>query len=673
MVSPFAHVFAARHVAVFGASTTPGKWGYNAVKKLIQGGYQGEITLVNPKGGILFGRPLVPYREAAGAEVAIISTPAPVVPEVISQCGEVGIKVAIVQAGGFREVGNLVLNEKLMRRAREGGVRIIGPNSVGVFVATNRLNMTVMPDLPSGHVAIVSQSGGVAQQGGHRLAELGSGYDVVVALGNKIDLGFGDAIKAISSRATARALLLYLERVDEGEQLLEIVSDVCRDLPVVVLLAGQTQSGRKAAFSHTGSMVDNWGRTAGMLTDAGALVQTRLELALAAVAGCDRGARRPGRRVYVLCDGGGHSVLLAESLERAGFELDIPGEELTTKLGGIVGARASGRNPLDLEGRADRDPAVYSPILHTVLASGAYDAVVVGGMFGGYEVFFDPGLATVEEDAARQIAKLASGTDVPIVFQTIYATDSSRTLAALRDANIACVEWPDEVVAVLQARMISRHRATAAPRSVDVLFHEDLVQLTDRLVRMFDRERIPHAIGHVFPEPPVVRAEATKWVLRLDGFPHKTAVGAIRLGITGAQLPASFRQLVRLAKRNGVPPIIRIAPFVPHQQELIVSFWRDDKLGAGWMVGAGGTNAEHLRDIAVGRLPRNPADVTRILERTREGVAIQKDATRVDAFAELIVRVAKLFEQELRDLHELELNPVAITPERAVILDALPS
>jgi acetyltransferase len=276
-----------KHIAVFGASATPDKWGYNTAKCLIENGFTGRLTLVNPRGGSVFDRPLVDASQAEGADLAVIATPAATVPDIVGQCGTLGIGLAVVIASGFAESGHLALHHALVRRIAESGVRVIGPNCVGLASNTGRVN-TTMIDLPAGHVSMITQSGGVALHVARRLDEFGAGFDVVIAFGNKVDVNVRDAVQVVASRETTSAILLYIERLDEGDVLLDMLENASRELPVVALLSGRTDAGKAATASHTGSLVGQWDRAAGLLTDAGVVVADGLNLAIAAVAGTRR-------------------------------------------------------------------------------------------------------------------------------------------------------------------------------------------------------------------------------------------------------------------------------------------------------------------------------------------------------------------------------------------------
>ncbi len=654
----------ARKVAVFGASSTPGKWGYVVVEQLLAQGFDGEVVLVNPRGGSAFGLPLQDAAAAAGADLAVAVTPPPTVPAIAAACGRLGIGVLSVHTAGFGEVGEHELEAELAQAARNAGVRLLGPNCLGLHAAPARLNVTTLPDLPTGRVSFVSQSGGLALQVARRLRALGAGLDVLLSLGNKLDVGFADALAAIGARETTGSVLLYLEGLGEGDVLLDRVAELSAAIPVVVVAGGRSEPGRTAARSHTGALLRSWDRAAGLLAAAGAQVLESLPLAVAAAAASRPPRRRPARsRVFALVDGGGHSVLLADALAAAGHELPPPGDGLARALGT---EHARVENPLDLAGAADGDPEIYGRALAHVLEDGGYDAVLVGGIFGGYGELFGRHLAEAELRAAAEIGRLATEHGATVVVQSTYATAGAPALEAMRDRGVACVEWAEEAVAALGPHSAPpRAGPEPAADAADVRLAGDIAAVLAAL----DEAGIRHGLGPLVDRSALPQAGGS-WVLRLDGFAHKVQTGAIRLRVPTAGLADAWDELAALARGRGIEPLVRVAPFVATRHELLVSFWRDPDEGSGYAIGSGGTDVERLADVAIGRPPRSADDVLATLERTAVGAAL--DAGELAELAPFVARLAATFRDRLPELRELECNPVALVDGGPIVLDVLP-
>jgi acetate---CoA ligase (ADP-forming) len=681
-VSVLRRAIDARHIAIFGASATPGKWGYNVPAGLLRSGFTGTLTLVNPRGGEVCGLPLVDSDEAAGADLAILATPPATVPDVLRTCGDLEIPVAVVSAGGFGEVGNAVLQDELMSAVTESHVRVIGPNCFGLYVGGTGLNVTTVPYLPPGSISCICQSGGVIQQVGMRLSRLGYGYDVVLALGNKSDVGFADSVAAIASRETTSALLLYLERFDEGDRLLDILEQARKTLSIVCLIGGRTDVGRRMAASHTASLAGSWERMRAILSDIDVLVVDDMQHAAAAAIGGMRSAPARRQRVFALYDGGGHSVLVADHLRSAGFSMPAPQDALSVALSEV---QRPG-NPFDFGATDPRQVLTDFPrLLEEAVASKQYDVVVLGPQLGGgYKALVGDEAEELENEALAQIGEIADRADeCSIVIQTLHAPDPLPSLEAVRSARVPCVEWTSEVVDVLQARTASEARSNfpAPDGSAGTDYasgqryaaDSSLVSLTDRLARVLDSNSVRHCLGQVVTSLSLAATRDGRWVLRADGFPHKTAAGAIRLNLSTSDLRSNFIQLSNLAADAGLTPVIRLAPYLAHDEEFIVAFWRSSAEGSGWLIGRGGTSVEDNPDLAIGRMPSSELDVARALEKTTCGRQLRtRHPVAATELIRTVLKIAMIFNYELTDLEELECNPLAVAGNSIYVLDALP-
>ena len=669
----------AGRVAVFGASRTPGKMGYVLVEQLLAHGHRGEVVLVNPGavGSTVHGLPLQEPAAAAGADVAVIAVPPAHVAGIVASCGPLGIPLAVVLTAGFAEAGETERQDELLQAARDAGVLVVGPNCLGLFGGAADLNLTTLPDLPKGRVALVSQSGGLGSHVGRRLRQLHDGFAVILNLGNKLDVDITDCLGVLREHEPL-SVLLYLESFDEGDDLLDAIARLRETAPVTVMLGGLSSAGRAAARSHTASMFGSWSRIAALLGEAGAHVCDRLETAVAAASG--RATLLRGRRVFVLCDGGGHSVLLGDACEAAGLALPDPSPVLASSVGATTPDRLSSTvgNPLDLAGAADADPSVYGAVVARVAGSGEYDACLVGGIFGGYADLFGPTVGAAEVATAGEMVRRSATAQVPLVVQTTYGVEATPALGVLREQGITVVEWPSEGAAWLAARapcpQLAEDPAGGSPiaAGVDPALGGHLER-----VRAFAREAgLLDGVGPVTaPDDLAALDPAGTWVLRLDGIVHKARVGAVRVGVAAAELVATYDELVTLAGRLGVAPAVRVAPLIPHEHELLVTVWKGSADGAGLAVGGGGSGVESARDVAIGRLPRTADDVDRLLRRT---VAGRRALARLSPAAATglrgaILRLAAALDGELAGFTEVELNPLGVGEAGVALLDAVPS
>lgn len=676
-------------VAVFGASRTPGKMGYLLVEQLLAHRFGGEIALVNPRGGDWNGLPLLGAETATGADVAVLALPAGAVVATVEQCADLGIGTVVVLTAGFAEEGHAGRQEALREVAARRGVRVLGPNCLGFYSSRARLNLTTLPELPPGSVSLVSQSGGVVSHLSRRFKQLGDGFDAIVTLGNRMDVGVAEAVRTLARRGPKGSALLYLESFDEGDALLDAIADYAGQRPVVVLLGGRSASGRAAAMSHTASMIGSWERNAALLAEAGAKVASSLEHAAAAA--CFGTPARSGRRVFALCDGGGHAVLLGDALEAAGLELGPPPAEPAAELRAMLSMPEAKTmsNPLDFAGAADSDLTLYSRAVELVAASGAYDSIVVGGTFGGYAELFGGDAGAAELAIAGELHGSCTRWGLPLAMQTAYAGSASPAVAALRQAGRPVFDWPSEAAAWLAAQIgpasadapdtvaVAAAGAGAADSSDSPAaeLRPELSEHTEQLRRVCLRLGAEDGIGGVTSRDELGRCRDGRWVLRLDGVPHKVRHGAIEVGVPGPEVPVAYENLVARAGALGLEPVIRVAPLFEHDHELLITLWNSPSDGKGLVLGGGGSAVERDRDVVVGRLPRRPADVVALLRRTGTGRAVLSAASPavVDRFAGFTVALAGLLDTELSHFGEIEFNPVALSADHFAVLDTLPT
>jgi hypothetical protein len=378
--------------------------------------------------------------------------------------------------------------------------------------------------------------------------------------------------------------------------------------------------------------------------------------------------------VFLLSEGGGETALTADAIEAAGYELSPPSPELAEALHQLTGLPNTRRNPLDLQGLTDANPAIYGSLVRAVLNERKYDAIVLGSIFGSYGTIWDTAVEHAELKVASELASLEP-LQSKLIVQSPYALNQSVALARFRAAGIPCLELPSEVVCALNSRNVINSAGRLPGRADgDFASRADgaLVASTARLVAALEKAEIDHNIGEVVQRDALPANPNGRWVVRADGFPHKAAASAIHVDISSERLPICFDQLVSVARSAGLQPCIRLAPYFDHDCELIISFWRNSAEGSGWVIGRGGGAAEDYHDTVIGRWPHQPEDVQRQLGQTRIGATLLTNNPQgAKAVIELGLKLARLFKDGLADLDEIEFNPVAIGGGTARVLDVL--
>jgi acyl-CoA synthetase (NDP forming) len=323
-LNPF---FSPLGVVVVGASLDPTKLGYGLSRNLVQSGYQGAIHFVNRRGGTLLGRPVYPQISLVPdpVDLAVLLIPAPTVPQAILDCAGRGIHAAIVASGGFRETGapGAALEARCLQIAREHGIRLLGPNCIGLLDTHLPLDTTFLspPGPTPGDVAFISHSGAICAAVIDWARGQGFGLSRLVSLGNQVDVNETDVLAPVASDPATRVVTLYLEGVSDGRRFLEQARRVSREKPVIALKVGRNKSGRRAVASHTGALAGQESAFNAAFRRAGVIrADTSEELFdwARALAWCPP---PKGRGVAVLTNSGGPAVTAADALEAHGMLL----------------------------------------------------------------------------------------------------------------------------------------------------------------------------------------------------------------------------------------------------------------------------------------------------------------------------------------------------------------
>lgn len=359
------HMFHAKSVAVIGASNNQGKVGYTIMKNLMEGGYKGKIYPVNPKEKEVLG--ITAYKSLMDidgeVELAVIVIPSKLVPGLVKEAGEKGVKNIVIITGGFKEIGNDELEREVINTAREYGISILGPNCQGVNYTPNNLCASWPLIKSKGPMAIVAQSGTVAAAYGMWAEEEGIGVSSIVSLGNKSDLNELEFMEFFAEDDSTKVIALNVEGIKDGRKFMDVSRRIAAKKPVVVLKPGRTERGRKAAESHTNSIAGSDEIFSAACRQVGIIrANTFTELydfskALAFL-------KRPdGKNVLIVTSSGGSGILATDILEENGMVVHDMDPELKRKLKDELPSHCVVSNPIDLTG--DTDAARYEKCVET--------------------------------------------------------------------------------------------------------------------------------------------------------------------------------------------------------------------------------------------------------------------------------------------------------------------
>jgi acyl-CoA synthetase (NDP forming)/GNAT superfamily N-acetyltransferase len=675
-------------IAVVGASNRAGSVGHRVLSNILEGGFTGTVYAVNPHYSSVAGVPSVPSPAElpVAPDLVIVAVPAVGVPAVVRACGERGARAVLLLSAGFGELGSTgrALQDEVLTIAREYGMRIVGPNCVGIVNSDPavRLDATfaVLPVLP-GTLGLLSQSGAFGIAFLTAAARRGLGVSQFVSVGNKADVSGNDLLLSWEGDPRTQVIVLYLESIGDARGFARIARRVSRLKPILAIKSGRSAAGRRAGQSHTAAAASSDVAVDALFAEAGVVrVSTMRELLDAARVLTDQ-PLPAGARVAVIGNSGGPGILAADALEQAGLqvvELDATTQALVRQ---AVPSAASSQNPIDLGAGAQPDGVAEA--VRAVLAAGDVDAVLT--------VFTE--IAVSDPDAAlAAVVSAAASSAKPLIATQVGGVERSVPIEASA-RSVPVFAFPESAAAALgvayrYAQIRADQSASVVrPAGIDSepakeLVEQALASGTDWL----EPEQVARLLGHygipARPQRVVVGAEqAARAALGLGypvaikvcgpGIVHKSDVGGVRLGIGDeSELRRAVAELT--AAVPGASGLI-VEPMLTGGTEVIVGAVQEPQFGPLVMLGAGGVLAD-LGDDRVFRLAplaaeRADAMIAGLrLARLLDGYRGRPVASRA-ALRDVLVRVAALA-ADLPAVAELDLNPVLCRGDEATVVDA---
>lgn len=338
-------------VAVIGATEDIQKWGFGIINSYLLREPDIDLYLVNPNRDEIFGRKS--YDSILDIpddiDLAVITIPAKIVPDAVDECQEKGVETVIVISAGFSEAGNEDLAEEMVENARDGGVRIVGPNCMGHFDTSSSLyTARFFPSIGEGNISVISQSGNfgvfIVKEGYKK----DFGFSKYITTGNEADLGFVDFLEYLGDDPSTDIIVSYIEEIRDGERFKEVAPKITKDKPLFVLKAGETEAGTKAAASHTGAMAGDDRIYDGVFKQVGAIRVETLEELFDTLEALQKQPLPEGKNVGILTGGGGFGVIAADACEKSGLSVPDLSDETMEKLDEVLPPRWSKGNPVDM-------------------------------------------------------------------------------------------------------------------------------------------------------------------------------------------------------------------------------------------------------------------------------------------------------------------------------------
>ena len=683
-----------RQVAVVGASDKAGTIGNALMKNLLEGGYAGTVLPVNPKYEAIHGRQA--YRSVSdleeGVDLAVIATPILTVPAVVQECVNRKIGGAIVISAGGKEVGaqGSAVERRIRDIALPAGLRLLGPNCLGMIWPGGNLNTTFVSGMPAaGHLAFVSQSGGICSAILDMALKQGIGFSHFVSIGSMIDVDFGDIIDYLGNDYSVKSILLYIESLTNFRKFMSAARSVARVKPIIVLKVGRSSAGARAAASHTGAMVGEDAVYDVAFKRAGIVRVDTIEELFDCAEIMAKQPRPRGSRLAIITNGGGPGVMAADFLARHGHEPAQLEPETVTRLDTILPSYWSRNNPIDILGDATVER--FRQVLDVCLHARELDGILV--------ILAPQAMAIVLEVAHTLVAAL-KGHQYPLFTCFMGGNSTGEALAFLNGSGLPTFETPERAIRAFL------HLVTYAENQ------EMLLQVPPKLTRSlhFNRKKAADILAWTpeegfLPEAdargilaayglPLIRTEKANTeeqasrLSRSIGYPvtlklnspdivHKTDAGGVCLDLrSDAEARGAFQQIMASAARYQPGARIEgvtIQPFLARPDfEILLGAKRDADFGPVILFGMGGIYTEILKDRALGLPPMNRLLARRMMQETKVHTLLQgyrnRPAADLELLEEMIMRLAQLLIDFPR-ISELDMNPVLIKDGRPLVVD----
>ncbi len=690
-------LFAPRSVAVIGATDKADSVGRTVMRNLVGGTFQGAVFPVNPKRASVLGVKAYPSLAAIPDQVdlAVVVTPAPTVPAVMRACADKGVRAAIVISAGFKEAGpeGVALEAQVLEEVRRGGMRLIGPNCLGVMAPRSGLNATFASTIARpGEVAFISQSGALCTAVLDWSLKENVGFSVFASIGSMLDVGWGDLIDYLGQDSHTKSIVLYMETIGDARAFLSAAREVAIHKPIIVIKPGRTEGAARAAASHTGSLtgsdevLDAAFRRCGVLRVSAIAELFYMAEVLA------KQPRPQGPRLTIVTNAGGPGVLATDDLLLHGGSLASLAPETLQALDRVLPAHWSHGNPIDVLG--DAGPERYAQALEIAAADPGSDGLLV---------ILTPQAMTDPTRTAEALRPYAHLPGKPVLASWMGGADVQAGDAILSKVGIPTFNYPDTAARVFQhmwhytdnlralyetptlsatAQTNGKERAAAIIAQARAAGRTLLTEAESKaLLAAYGIPTVPTRITRSEADA-VAAAQALGFpvVLKLhsETITHKSDVGGVVLDLgDAAAVRAAYRQIeTAVAERVGrehflgvtVQPMIRRDGY-----ELIVGSSVDPQFGPVLLFGAGGTLVEVNKDRALGLPPLTSTLARRMIERTRicRALAGIRGQRPVDAAAleQLLVTFSQLVVEQ-PEIREADINPLLASPTGLTALDA---
>ena len=692
-------LFEPESIAVIGASETANSIGVTLVRNMLDSGYKGKLFFVNPKHETVFGQPsyasvgTIPQR----LDIAVICTDAAAVPEIVEACGRAGCRNVIVIAGGFAEAGprGASLQRAALENARRHGMRLLGPNCLGIMRPGSQINLTFGHGFAhAGTIGLISQSGALCTAILDWALPNKIGFSNVVSLGAESDVDFGEVLDYMVSDPRTENIFLYIEGIKNARRFMSALRAAARCKPVLLIKVGKHPAGEKAARSHTGALVGADDVFDAALRRAGVVRLANVGQMYAAASALFSHFRPRGNRLAIVTNGGGPGVMAADYAADIGIPLAQLHPATVTRLNELLPANWSKANPIDILG--DADPARYGASLQACIDDEGVDGVLA---------ILTPQAMTDPTQAARTVIDITRLSDKPLVTCWMGEEQVGEARKLFQGAGIPTFRTPEPAVdlfshvsnyyrnrqLLMQTPPSISEQAPPRLESARLVIESALMEGRKILSEMESKAilsafRIPIAqtmVARSASEAMVLAEElGLPVVMKIDSpqIAHKSDCGGVRLNLNSlAAVRDAWLEIMDGVKKNrpdaqingiAIEPMIQKA----NGRELVVGMMRDQVFGPTIVFGPGGTGVEaYNSERAVALPPLNPFLVADMLASTRTNARLGQfrnmPPVSMAAIEAILLSVSAMV-CELPWISAMDINPLIVDENGAVAVDA---
>jgi len=688
-------IFKPRQVAVVGASEKVGTIGNALMRNLVDGGFSGTVLPVNPKYQTMHGQACFESVSVleTGVDLAVIATPIHSVADIVGECVEKKVGSAVIISAGGKEVGaqGREIEEKIRRIAHGGGLRIVGPNCMGIIRPGVNLNASFASEMPvAGNLAFVSQSGAICTAILDLALKERIGFSHFVSIGSMLDVDFGDMIDYLGNDPSAKSILLYIESLTNFRKFMSAARSVSRIKPIIVLKSGRSPAGARAAASHTGAMAGEDAVYDAAFKRAGIVRVDTIEELFDCAELMAKQPRPRGPRLAILTNGGGPGVMATDTLARYGQEPAPLDPETLQAFDAFLPDFWSRGNPIDILGDASAER--FGRALAICFNSKNLDGVLV---------ILAPQALTDPLSVAETLAAAMQERRYPVFACWMGGKRIATAVDVLNAAGIPTYDTPERAVRaflymVEYTRNLEMLLEIPPKIAGNIEFDQEkarqlIAGAPDQgFVSESDSKEILTAYGLPVIRTQIATTEAqAARIAREMGYPvvmklhslditHKTDAGGVRLDLRGdADVGEAYRQIISSARQYKPDARIEGVTIQPYfsspDYEILLGAKRDPNFGPVILFGMGGIYTEVLKDRSLGLPPMNRLLARRLMQETKVYSLLQGYRNRpvadMQQLEEMIIRLSQLL-IDFPDIAELDMNPVLIKDGKPVAVDA---